>query len=55
MIIPLAIMGVTLFMLILAGYFMIIKFSPVCPDTAYLVFYIITMSLLSLAMMRMTV
>ena len=54
MIISLAIMGVILFVLILAGYFMIIKFLPVCPELEFIYFYFITMSLLSVAMMRMT-
>lgn len=54
--IALGIMGVILFALILGGFFIMLKFMHDCPNWIFesSIFYLITMSLLSMAMMRMT-
>lgn len=54
--IALGIMGVILFVLMLIGFYMIFKFMHDCPNWIFefSIFYLITMSLLSVAMMRMT-
>lgn len=53
--IALGIMGVILFALILGGFFTMLKFMHDCPNWIFesSIFYLITMSLLSVAMMRM--
>ena len=51
--IGLAIMGVIFFVLILIGFFMMVKISPDFLGLEFVVFYFITMSVLSVVMMSM--
>ena len=52
--VALAIMGVTLFALIMVGFYMMINSQSDYFNIGFYVFYFIIMSLLSVAMMRIT-